>query len=247
MSRVREFGGDLVHDLRSRGLLPLVLVLAAAIVAVPLAIKAMSGSDGAPAAGQPGAVAIEPAPEGQAAVLAYSPGLRNQRRLDGSAGDPFRQQYPAISAEAPGGGASAVGSGGPISPSSGTSGGTGGSGGGGSGGGGGGGDVVFVSYQTDLLVGEEGGQLARRNNVAEFTLLPSEDVAAAVFLGATADGKQAIFSVSRSVTSVSGAGTCYPEPDACELLGLTVGQGASLSYEGQSYRVEVARIKRVES
>ncbi|MBM3668309.1 MAG: hypothetical protein FJW90_12745 [Actinobacteria bacterium] len=83
--------------------------------------------------------------------------------------------------------------------------------------------------------------------MAEFTLLPSEDVAAAVFLGATSDGKQGIFSISRSVASVSGAGTCYPEAEECELLGLAVGQGANLSFEGQSYRIEVARIKRVES
>ncbi|MBM3667341.1 MAG: hypothetical protein FJW90_07665, partial [Actinobacteria bacterium] len=132
--KLQQFGSDLLYDLRSRGLLPLVVGLAVAIVAAPLVIKMMSGSEEAPAGGQSGAVTIEPAPDGQAAVLAYSPGLRKyQQRLDGSSSDPFRQQFPAIAADTLGG------SGAGVASSDGKRGGSGGSGGGSGGGGSGGG------------------------------------------------------------------------------------------------------------
>lgn len=258
--KVQKFGGDLLYDLRSRGLLPLAIVLVIGIVAAPMVISRTGGSsDAEPTGNAKLQSAADLAPEGQSAVLAYTPGLRNYReRLDQlSSKDPFIQQFTTdetektlestaggASQDAPVGGTGESGSGG----SGGTGGSGGGGGGGGNGGSGGGKNKTFYThYEVDLMVGVSGQTLTRRNRVQEFTILPSTEVPAAVFLGASADGKQAIFSVSRSVTSVSGTGICYPEPDSCELLGLARGQGADLAYQGSTYRIEAAQIKKITS
>jgi hypothetical protein len=222
------------------------------IVAAPIVISRTGGSsEPAPTGNSDLQSAAELAPEGQSAVLAYSPGDRNYRkRLDELASkDPFIQQFTTSETEKT---LDSAGSGGDVTlPGSGGtggggSGGSGGGGGGGGGGNGGGKDKTFYTYyQVDLMVGVSGETLTRRNKVPEFTILPSTEVPAAVFLGASADGRQAIFSISRSVTSVSGTGICYPEPDSCELLGLARGQGADLAYNGATYRIEAAQIKKV--
>ncbi len=247
--KMQKFGSDLLYDLRSRGLLPLAIVLVIGIVAAPMVIARTGGSSDAPLA-DTGKLqsASELAPEGQSAVLAYTPGVRNYReRLDQlSKKDPFIQQFTtdetAKVLEGTEGGA------GQDPATGGTGEGGSGGGGGGSGGGGGGGGkdkTLYTYYEVDLLVGVSGQTLTRKNRVGEFTILPSTEVPAAVFLGASADGKQAIFSVSRSVSSVSGTGICYPEPDSCELLGLARGQGADLAYNGATYRIEAAQIKKI--
>ena len=249
--KVQKFGSDLLYDLRSRGLLPLAIVLVIGIIAAPMVISRMGGeSDAQPTASGELQSASEMAPEGQSAVLAYTPGVRNYReRLDQLASkDPFIQQFRTSETEktldaTEGAGDVSVGG---DTGGTGGSGGGGGGGGGGNGGSGGGKDKTFYTYyEVDLMVGVSGQVLTRRNKVPEFTILPSTEVPAAVFLGASDDGKQAIFSISRSVTSVSGTGICYPEPDSCELLGLARGQGADLAYNGATYRIEAAQIKKI--
>ena len=242
--KVQKFFGDLVYDLRSRGLLPFVVVLAIAIVTAPIVIKSMGSSDSAPA-GAPQVASAEPAPEGKAAVVAYEPGLRNYRdRLDGlSSKNPFKQQYAPKEEGAQGG--DGGGSGGGAGSGGGTSSGT---------------KTITITettkskqfyyyYETDLRSGETGGQLRLRNDVPAFTILPSQQAPAAVYLGVAGGGKQAIFSVSRNVTAVSGQGECYPDPENCELLGIGSGQAADLRYgeDGKSYRIEIARIRFVKS
>ena len=206
--KLQKLGSDLVHDLRSRGLLPVAGLLLVCILAAPILISRMGSSAAVVPLAPAAESASEAAPEGQAAVLAYSPGVRNYRkRLDELASkDPFKQQFSdsgkAIdqATEAVDSGALA-GSAFPGSGANGDSGGTGSGSGTGTGDGGGGSGesktkTYYYSYQTDLRVGESGSELARRNKVPEFTLLPSEQAPALVFLGAAADGKQAIFSVS---------------------------------------------------
>lgn len=249
--KAQKFAGDLVYDLRNRGLLPVAVLLLIAIVAAPMAIK-MTGSDAEPAA--PVATgnlksASEIAPEGQAAVLAYSPGLRNYReRLDRGPQDPFVQQFANSSTEKTLEQSTGTTTGDEGTGDGGTPDGGGGGGGGGGNGGGSGKERNFYTYfQVDVLVGLTGAELTRRNDLPEFTVLPAQETPVAVFLGASENGQQAIFSVSRAVTSVGGTGTCYPEPDNCELLGLARAQGADLTYQGTSYHLEVANIKRIKS
>lgn len=241
--KLQKFGSDLVYDLRSRGLLPLVVLLLVAIVAAPILISKMGGSDEASVpAGANAAAKTKIPPETQAAVVTYSPGVRNykQRLSDDSSKNPFDAQY--TNSESGGGGGSAAA--GSAQEGSGT---------------GGTGTIkltethhtthFYFYYLTDVRSGESGTELKRQNKIDAFTILPSEAAPVAVFLGVAKGGKQAVFSVSRQVTAVAGDGVCYPSPDSCELLGLEAGTGADLSFsvDNKVYRLEVARIKFVRS
>ena len=86
--KVPDFLKDLFSDLRDRRLLPLIGVLAIAIIAVPIALSkstSPAGSSAPVAAGEQSGLTI----------VAGHPGLRDYRdRLTGDkAKDPFRQQY----------------------------------------------------------------------------------------------------------------------------------------------------------
>lgn len=245
--KVQKYLSDVVYDLRSRNLLPLAVLLLVGIIAAPIAIsRSGSGEAALPPPVLPDAAEV--APENQAAALAYAPGVRNyKQRLDKlSSKNPFRQQFadPVKTASTDLGDAleSISTGGGTDLPSS---------GGGGTGTGGGGTKKVsskFTRYQyfydTDVLVGEAGTTLARYNRIQPFRTLPSDQVPVFVFLG-TINGDQAIFLVSSDVTGIGGQGTCFPNAENCQLLGLTQGGVAEALYgpDGKTYQLQVARIK----
>ena len=82
--KIQKFFGDVVYDLRSRGLLPLAVLLVVAMVAVPILIlrAARARARRRRPSWRP-KTAADLAPENQAAVLAYDPGVRDYReRLD---------------------------------------------------------------------------------------------------------------------------------------------------------------------
>jgi hypothetical protein len=258
--KVRKFFGDLVYDLRSRNLLPVVIMLAVGIVAVPILISKGSSGSGSVGVGPSASVASDP--ETQNAVVAYHPpGLRNlkQRLNDLGPKNPFIQQY-ANTGTTSGGSSSGSGTAldqvtqnsGPTSAETvfgpGNTGGSGGNGGKGSSGGGKT-QTVYSYYQTDVTIGEAGGTAVPAHNLAQFQFLPSPDKPALVYLGTAASGTQALFLVSRDVTSVGGNGVCFPSADECQLLGLNAGAGADFSYapDGKTYHVQVTRIKHVTS
>ncbi len=60
-------------------------------------------------------------------------------------------------------------------------------------------------------------------------------------MGTASGGKQALFLVSKDVTSVGGNGVCFPSADDCQLLGLNAGKGADLIYgpDGKTYHLQV--------
>lgn len=241
--KVQKFFGDLIYDLRSRGLLPLTVLLLVAMVVVPSYV-ASQGSDDGP--GPPIAVesAAELAPENQAAVVAYEPGVRNykQRLEDQSETDPFIQQFPvspqatealdAASSEPASGGADPgpVDSGGTKKKKPSKSGKT---------------VTRYYSYETDVLVGPVGAPLKRRNRVSSFDYLPSLDAPVLSFMGTINGGKQAVFLVSEDVTAHTGAGRCFPAPESCQLLALAPGEAEDLTYgeAGQVFRIKVVKIK----
>src|SRR5215211_5737322 len=99
--KVQKFFGDVVYDLRSRGLLPVVILLVVALVAVPMLISRGS-KDSSASSLQPSSAVAEAAPETQNAVVSYSPGIRDyKKRLDDlSPKDPFRQQFAHSAANA---------------------------------------------------------------------------------------------------------------------------------------------------
>jgi hypothetical protein len=265
--KVQKFFGDLLYDLRSRNLLPVVILLAVGLVAVPLLIS--RGSKGADVSLAPTSSSAVGSPLTQNAVVAYHPpGLRNAKSRLNDLGpkNPFVQQY--TNSGAPKGGSSTT-TGGPAldqftanpadygngsSGSSTSSGGTGGGSGGGGGGNGGssGGNktkTVYSYYQTDVTIGEAGGQQVAAHNLKQFQFLPSPDKPALVYMGTASAGKQALFLVSKDVTSVGGAGVCFPNADDCQLLGLNAGAGADFYYapDGKTYHVQVTRIRHVTS
>jgi hypothetical protein len=267
--KVQKFFGDVVYDLRQRGLLPVVVLLLVGMVAVPLLI-AGGGSKSSPTASESVIEqAAELAPENQKAVVAYQPGVRNykDRLKDLTAKDPFKQQFTQAATAASqletsltggGGGAtstqtdtgttSEVGgeTGSTTTPDTGGSTDTGGGGGGG-GGNGGKSKVRYFYYTTDLLVGEAALTLQRRNGVKALTPLPSEYAPVAIYLGATLDGKRALFLISNEVTQVSGQGQCLPSPTDCSMLALRRDQTEDLLYgvDGKIYRITVIQNRRI--
>ena len=197
-------------------------------------------------------------PESQSAVVAYHPGVRNfKKRLnDLSAKDPFVQQFTASAAS---GTAidqvssswerrgrqlhldlrrrrrwrrvAAVGDNG-------------------------GGEedqknqTLYTYYVTERERSERRvGPWHPVNGISQFQFLPSQDKPVLVYLGTTSGGTQALFLVSKDVSSVGGNGTCFPTADDCQLLGLNSGAGADMIYspDGKTYHLDVTKIKRVTS
>jgi hypothetical protein len=248
--KVRKFFGDVVYDLRSRGLLPVVILLVVAMVAVPLLIT--RGSSGSSASSlQPAAASAKVAPETEHAVVSYSPGIRNykQRLNDLSPKDPFRQQF-AQSAAAASQLNSTVTT--PTSTGTSTTASTTGSTTTSTGGGNSTGKKKKkkksgeVTYQVNLLAGDVNAQLTPFNNVQAMTPLPSQTSPVVVFWGLSSDHGSVMFLVSNRVGVVNGPGTCVPSPDDCALLSLTPNQSEDLQYQqdGNTYRIVVAQIKR---
>jgi hypothetical protein len=257
--KLRKFFGDVVYDLRNRGLLPVVVLLLVAIVAIPIVIT-RGGSSSAPIA-DPAAVqdAVASAPEAQSAVVAYEPGLRKyQDRLDRlSPKDPFKQHFSAaveaateLSGTVSGDTGGATGTTTPTDISGDT-------------GGGGSGTtkgkkkkgkkkkagIVYATYQTDVMVGEAGGTLQSLTNVTPLTALPSDGAPVLIYLGPNTGGNYALFLVSDDASQLTGAGVCIPKPEDCSLLALAPGQTEDMTYnvDGKVYRIQVLALRRVNS
>jgi len=250
---------ELVADLRERRLLPIAVALLVGIIAVPIAVSASGGSSAPPPA--PGAVAgaAPISQEGNPAVLAYDPGLRDYRdRLSAlQAKNPFAQRFapPDVDGEALSSVAATDAGGGSTTVSSSTTSGSGtisfdqggsGDGGGGGGGGSGPGETRYVSYTVVLQVGEAGGKMTQRE-ARPFDFLPSASIPVAVFLNAGGGGKTALFLVSSDVSDVSGDGVCTLGEASCAVLVLKPGDVADLTFapDGRTYRIRVREIEQV--
>jgi hypothetical protein len=253
--KAQKFFGDVVYDLRSRGLLPVVILLVVAMLAVPMLI-ARGGSSSSSGSLQPAAVTAETAPEAEHAVVAYTPaGLRDYKsRLDDlSPKNPFRQAPTSspsaaaasqLSSTAPGTGAETASST-PVSGGGSTSGGDTTSGG--STGGGKKKHKTRYSYSVTVMAGDVDATLTPFRHIAAMTPLPSQTSSVLVYYGLNGDNKRALFLVSNKVDALNGPGSCVPAPDDCSLLSLAPGESEDLHYtkDGHTYRVVVAEIKRV--
>lgn len=253
------FLADLYYDLRDRRLLPLVALVLVAIVAVPF----LMGSDPE----TPPPPALGAAPNGSATakasklvVVEATPGLRDYRkRLGGrSASDPFEQQYRdsesaggssaegAASSSSEGGssagsltveveetGSSEVGGPGPAPGSGGTDPGDDGQ--------------RFFAYRPNIRFGVAGSDdLTVHEHLPLGKLLPQKQPIL-VFIGASENGNQVAFNLTREVTSVRGPGRCVGGKEDCSLLILRAGQAVDLVTEaGQTFRLQVVQIDFVE-
>ena len=268
-----KFLKDLYADLRDRKLLPLVVVLPIAILAVPMLLKQDPEVPPPPSS-------EAPMPEGAptAAVLTSAPTLKDYReRLDD-----LREKNPFAadpSASSPGGtppdGAiQEVSADTSTSTSSETTSFSetyddtvsssstsddstnvivdGGDGGGGNGDPGGtpdsGSTSQWYEFQVDVEAGPA-GDTSVRNNLGELTVLPSKSNPVAVYLGIAKGGKEAVFMVSPDVVGVSGGGSCSPSPASCELLTLGEGDEEKFDYapsgEPDTFVIEVKDIRFV--
>jgi hypothetical protein len=253
--KVQKFFGDVVYDLRNRGLLPVAILLLVALVAVPVVIsRGGSGSSGS--SPEATSASAEPAPETQTAVLAYNPGIRSyKRRLnDLSAKNPFRQQFEhsaaaasqlnstvstaTASSAATSSGSAAPATTGEVPPLS-----TGGS----SGGKKKKKSKKHYSYSVTVFAGDVTVPLTPFQNIASLTPLPSQESSVVVYYGLSSDHQQALFLVSTKVDGLTGPGSCLPAPDDCSLLALPAGASEDLHYskDDKTYRIVLAGIKRV--
>jgi hypothetical protein len=255
--KLPHFVTDIFDELRDRHLLPVVIALAVATVAIPVLLS--SSSESPPPA--PDVAAELAAPESDSvpiAVLAEDAGLRRyKQRLNRlSPKDPFKQQYQTSVT-----GAAELG--GSVAVTLGDEGGTGSAGfgnlghddsgsdsdpvpGGTSPGSGGGSPPKAVSYRIDVFAGEQGAT-KRRDGVKPLTSLPGNAKPVVVFLDASPDRKKALFMVSSQAILLPGGGTCILEDGtACQVMSLRPKLTASFTYgiDGKTYKLRVVRIKR---
>jgi hypothetical protein len=242
------FISDLYSDLRNRKLVPLVVVLVLATIAVPVLLK---NDVEAPPPAAAAAMPVEGVPP--AAVLVSDPGLRDYReRLDQlRSKDPFAGPEPKapdlsdaavhdVSADSGGstavtvagrGGSSSGTSSSPISPAStSTSSSTqtddvSDSGSGGSHHP----EIVELYGRIDVKVGPA-GDVERRKDVKLTTVLPSQSNPVLLFVGITEDARHATFIVSEDVVTVHGDGKCLPSPADCQILDLKRDDEMKLGY-----------------
>jgi hypothetical protein len=257
------FVADLYYDLRDRRLLPVIALVLVAIVAVPFLLGGDSEDPALPAE-VGAATGSDTAKASQLTVVEATPGLRDYRkRLSGrSETDPFEQQY----TESAGGSSSEAGSGSASSSSGeGSSGSVSlevdesesdevvetapspGADGGSSGGTDPGTSGRFYAYRPNVRFGVAGSEdLTVHEHLPLGKLLPQEN-AILVFIGASENGNQVAFNLTREVTSVRGPGRCVGGKEDCSLLILRAGQAVDLVTEaGQTFRLQVVQIDFVE-
>jgi hypothetical protein len=262
--KVPGFLLDLYYDLRERHLLPLVVLLAVAIVAVPIALSQSSDSEGSE---EEVAAAIASVAGGHSDVLVAksAPRLRDfDRRLSHlHAKDPFRPQAsdegePSAASSGESEAAPSESSGSsevpseapppsPTTPSEGGADPTPGPG-----------NLTYYSYAIDVRVvtgsaqsdsssDSSSGQSTVRRNLPELTMLPSRETPATIYMGSTKDGKKALMLISSDVQAIFGDGKCVLGSDSCELLAMEPGVPQTFVYggAGRTFKIELLKIHLV--
>ena len=251
--KVPGFLRDLYNDLRDRHLLPLVVLLLIALVAVPILLgKGGDSEEAAPAA-------IPPAGGSSGAKLTVAkaaPGLRQyERRFEGeTAQNPFKQQYSGEKAESGSGTPNEAtietgSSGTETAPPEVETGGTGGApeeepdrG-----------KLTYYSWVIDVGVtpgsggGEKQSETTVRRSLPQYTSLPSRKVPALTFIGVSKDESKALMLVSDKVTSLFGDAVCVQGSEKCQLLAMEPGIPVTVVYgaDSRTYRIELRKIRLV--
>jgi hypothetical protein len=261
--KVPGFLSDLYYDLRDRRLLPLVAVLAVAIVAVPIAFSDSSIPD-APLASSAIATPGIAVDESGLVVAKATPGLRDyRRRLDElTARNPFKQQY-TKPASADGGSSDSSSEGGSTVSTGSTSTGTttytpstapSGSPTG---------ELRYFTFAIDVRVvqvpggdervspDEEGSsgepKATVRRNLPPLTPLPGRDTPAATYMGVSKDRRKALLLISDNVRSIFGDARCVVGTQSCQLLAIEPGVPVTFVWgaNGRTFRIELLKIELV--
>lgn len=255
-----KFLSDIYADLRDRHLLPLVALLAIAIVAVPIALSESGGSEeGVPVPGSTGPTAgasSAGAGANDIVVARSTPGLRNyhDRLKHLTPSDPFKPRFTDApkaegSGEESGEGSESAGS---SSSESGevtvtTE----------------GGETVtsthhlfYFTWEIDVRivpVSSNGhpseAEPTVRHGVPELTPLPGRKTPALVFMQPSADEKSALMLVNPNVKGIFGEGVCVSGGETCQLLELKQGLPETIVYGGKEriFRIELLKVTVVET
>ena len=272
--KVPAFAQDVFHDLRERRLLPLVVLIAVAIVAVPFVLSAGSeetaepATVGTPIAGASGADRVE------LTVVRSNPGLRDyHRRLaKQDPTDPFKQRYThsslkgaQVNSETGGGstGASVTSSSSSTPEDGGAS--VESADGGASvpeppaeapppppdGGGDGKPKLTYYSFAIKVRIakhaaGGKSQEPATKERILPLTPLPGKKAVVVTFMGATEKGN-ALLMVSNEVKSVFGDVKCASGEDVCQLLEVETGLPVTFvyGYNETRYTINVLKIEPV--
>jgi hypothetical protein len=248
---MKTFLLDLLEDLREKRLLPVAVVLAIGIVAVPvvLAKGSSSGSDAPGVAAKSSANSDATAAQRRIAALVQGGGKGTDLGKFGSK-DPFKP--PSGFSKAPPSlaslGSTGKTTGSTPKPSTGATttpstggGSTGGSNGGGSTGGSR--KTVAYTYVADVTFSHNGK--SRQRKLGRLAMLPSASNPLLLFLGVTAEGGNAVFLVDSSLKAV-GEGKCTPSHDQC--ANVYLGPGAEEEFtnaDGESYTLRIDEIRKV--
>ena len=253
--KLPSFVTDLFSDLRDRRLLPLVAVLAAGILVVPVAL---SKSGPAPAPDGPAAASppLSGADDSQLKVVSNESAPRDyRRRLGDDPEDPFQQLFtsPVLDGSALGEGtgpSTEIGGDGSAAPT-----------------------TPVDPAPTDgtglpPADGEEDPSLPpeeepeppyvvslragptddmKLQKLSEPTILPGEDNPLLIFNGPDGKGGKAIFRVTSEVNAVYGEAECLKGSDRCERLAVQVGDTITVLYgdedDERAYRLTVVDIE----
>ena len=245
-----KFLADIYADLRDRHLLPLVAVLAVAIVAIPIVLSESGGGEDEASVTE--TATAEPPNAGSdksgIVVARSTPGLRKyERRLQNlSPTNPFKPRYTGAPKEEGGGEEEAESS--PESGGSSSSEST---------GSGEGGQsqtthtLFYFGYEIDVRVTpvssngkpSEADPTVRRG-LPELTPLPGKKTPALVFMQVSANEEQALMLVNPNVIGLFGEAVCVSGGETCQLLALKKGLPETVVYGGKErvFRIELLDI-----
>ena len=251
---------DLWHDLREKRLAPVAVVLALALVAVPVVLSKPAKTT------SPAPISVRTAPDPRDLKALASVKLDATDAQRGSSldtfdpSDPFRPPAKVTKkkkdqTDAASSVTSSQSSATTASPSTGnTSGGAPSSGGGtGFGGGGetgspGGGTPPAPSVQYRYVVDvtlSSNGRTRRIKGLERLDMLPNENNPLLLFLGVSANAGNAVFLVD-STLKAAGEGTCKPKPSECAFLYIGAGsEHAFTNDNGDSYELRIDEIRKV--
>jgi hypothetical protein len=258
MNDVRGFLNGVFEDLRARRLLPVAVLLVAALVAVPILLSKK--------AEEPSVAPVEPSttqstdrPEGPAALAQVR--LEELEKGTGSSLSAFDESNPFAppakvveAAKDEAGLATGAPTGGEVAPVGGGTTGTGDTGAGtdqgggdtGDGGGDGGGDTKTTefTYVIDVTFTSNGRE-RKVKGMEKLDVLPGPDQPLLIFMGVTDDGGNAVFLVDSTLTA-SGEGSCKPSPEDCAMVHVGPGSQEQFANDiGDVYQLRVDQIRKV--
>jgi hypothetical protein len=99
------------------------------------------------------------------------------------------------------------------------------------------------TYTLDATLDGPNG-LRHYRNMPRLRMLPSENSPLLVFLGVDAAGEKAVFLVDSTVTILDGEGTCSPARNACATLSLEPGERQTFTDgDGEKYTIQIDQIR----